>query len=195
MSFMLHAFICAQVGVGTDKPKATLDVEGEVRISEKFRKNSPKVLMENAVPLYVYKDNGVVKYAPAGFTRVSGGYRPGNEFLIAKLPINNTMVRIRFMMHVDASNVKNNKDREAYMYGDLVIIGTGPDDPIRFIEVNLKDADGKSKSLLNKTATVLHWKNGGQLETRITINQKTGELTIFNDAVPLSYFFEIFGGI
>ena len=185
-----------RVGVGTNAPAQGLDIEGTARLSQSVAANTPIRLPGTTKPLYVNSTDGTVTHAPIGFTRVSGGFRPSIPFTIATLPVTNTIVRVRFVCHVDQSDETNNSDTANYAYGDFTIVGTGTADPIQFRDVNIKNFDGTAKTLITNTPTTITWSNGSTISGNptITLNQTTGEFRMNAGTVALSYFFEMLGG-
>lgn len=134
-----------RLGVGIMSPARILDVEGSFRLSETHTANIPAVV-NSSKPLLVNPSDGQVIISPKGYTTISGGFRPGNNVLIATLPVSNTICRVRFIHHVDESNDTNNSLSAAYTYGDLTIIGMGNGSPIRIIEANIKNSAGAAKA-------------------------------------------------
>lgn len=183
-----------RVGIGSSSPQRTLDIEGTLRLSQNAVLNTPISLSANTKPLYVDKSNGSVTYSPNGFTTVSGGERPGMNFLIKTFPITTTIARIRFVCYIHHSKEENNADKQAYSYGDITIIGMGENDPIKFLEVNVKNYKGEPKSLIVSNDTTISWSNNSQNITTLTLDQTTGEFRIRHTVITMSYFFEILGG-
>ncbi|MFZ4930168.1 hypothetical protein [Chryseobacterium sp. Mn2064] len=190
----------SQVGINTTSPQKTLDIEGSLRLSQTPVVNIPTSLAGgNHVPLYGNKTDGSVQYAPNGYTKVVGGFRPGASSVIATFPATNTMARIRFICYIDGSSEANNSAFSAYTYGDFTIVGMGVANPVKIIDVQLKGYDGTIKTPLDNTGTVLSWANSTPstisfLNTVITLNQSTGVMTLSGPGA-FSYFFEILGGI
>ncbi|ANF49791.1 hypothetical protein A0O34_04205 [Chryseobacterium glaciei] len=182
-----------KVGIGTSAPAHNVDIEGTLRLSQSVTANVPGWIY-NARPLHADIDNGQMTIPPRGFTSVIGGYRPGRNFNLIVLPNTNTIARVRFMCYVDASNNSNNEVTQSYTYGEFTIIGTGPLNPIRFVDVNIKDAYGNSKPLLTNTGTNISWDNYLQGTTNLRLNQTTGVFSIANQQDVMSYFFEVLGG-
>ncbi|MBT2620606.1 hypothetical protein [Chryseobacterium sp. ISL-6] len=184
------------VGIGTLTPLKKLDIEGSVRISQTQTDNTPKNLVSGtSKPLYVNNTDGTVRYAPDGYTRVSGGFRPGGNTLIATFPNSNTLARVRFVNYVSKSDNNNNGTKAAYSYGDFTIIGTDFSNPITFIDVVVKGYDGKPRAFTS-TNTSISWTNANLGTTTILLDQTTGELRVTNtNTLVYSYFFEILGGI
>lgn len=185
----------SRVGIGTSSPLKTLDIEGSLRLSQNIAANKPTILSANSKPVYVDKSNGSFYYSPDGFTTVSGGDRPGTNFLIKTLQTTSTIARVRFTCHVHHSNEANNSDAQAYAYGDLTIVGLGSANPIKFVEVNIRDSKGQPKTLLTSSDTSISWDNYTQNITTLTLDQITGEFRIKNGAISMSYLFEILGGM
>lgn len=183
-----------RVGIGSSSPLKTLDIEGTARLSQNIAANTPIILSANAKPVYVDQSNGSFYYSPNGFTTVSGGDRPGRNFLIKKLPITSTIARVRFVCYIHHSSEANNSDHHAYTYGDMTIIGMGSDEPVKFLDVNIKDYQGNPKTLITSNDTTISWSNYTQNNTILTLDQTTGEFRITNSVATLSYFFEILGG-
>lgn len=186
----------SQVGINTTNPQKTLDIEGTLRLSETVALNKPGAVSTNSLPLYGDITNGTVVYSPKGFTKVTGGYRPGSSYQIAVLPVTNTIARFRFVVHVDNSNNTNNSDSAAYAYGDFTVLGTGAANPIKFVDITLKGFDGGPKGFaVNSDNTTISWDNNSQGTITITLNQTTGIMTISGAALNVfSYFFEVLGG-
>ncbi|MFP3593506.1 hypothetical protein [Chryseobacterium sp. SIMBA_038] len=182
-----------RVGIGTSTPSHSLDIEGTMRLSQSVAGNIPGWAYY-ARPLHVDKDNGQMTIPPRGFTSVVGGYRPGRNFNLTVLPNTNTIARVRFVCYVDASNNSNNEIAQSYTYGEFTIIGTGPSNPIKFVDINIKDAYGNSKPLLTSNGTSIGWDNYVQGTTTLRLNQTTGVFSIANQYDVMSYFFEILGG-
>lgn len=186
-----------RVGIGTAAPVTSLDIEGTMRFSPAPAANVP-VNSRSLTSLQANRSTGLVAYAPPGFTTSSGGFIPGGSnspYTIATLPVNNTIVRVRFVCHVDQSTDANNSDAAAYTYGEFTIIGTGTSNPIKIVERTIKDSNGVSKALTVSTSTSMAWDNNSQGITTININQSTGVFTINNTQGSLSYVFEMLGGI
>ncbi|AZA77934.1 hypothetical protein EG347_10585 [Chryseobacterium sp. G0186] len=181
-----------KVGIGNISPVTTLDIEGTARLSPNIAANTPPKLF-NARPLYINNNNGEISYAPKGFTTVSGGYRPGSNVL-ATFPVKNTLVRVRFVCFVDASSDSNNNINEAYTYGSFTIIGRGTSNPVKMIDVNVKNVDGTPKSLTNNDGTSIEWDNYALNHITISLNQSTGQLRFSNSNTVFSYMFEFLGG-
>lgn len=186
-----------RVGIRTVSPEAVLDTEGTMRLSPVPASNVPRI-SNSLYPLLADRLSGKLTYAPTGFTRCSGGFRPvgsNTAYIIANLPTTNTIVKVRFVCHVDQSNEQNNSDDAAYAYGDFTILGTGIGNPIKIIEKTVKGFDGLPKTLLTDSPTSFSWSNYSQLTTTISVNQTTGALTINNQTFTFSYIFEIMGGM
>lgn len=185
--------VFSQVGINTTTPKQTLDVEGTLRLSETPSSSKPSTLLTSK-PLYANTANGQVQYAPTGFSTTVGGNRPGRDVILKKIPVTNTLVRVNFVHYVDASNDLNNSEAEAYTYGEFTIIGTSTSNPIHFVDVQIKGADGNAKTITNNGTTIT-WQNGTQLRTTLTLDQATGELKLFDEVHTFSYFYNFLGGI
>lgn len=189
-----------RIGIGTPAPKYSLDIEGTLRLSNSISDNKPRTLTQST-PSYINSENGQIVYAPKGFPSVVGGFRPGAIKILAKLPTSGTIVRIRFVCHVHSSSPENQVIKEAYTYGDLVIVGMDTANPIKFVETQIKDFNGDPKKLVTNSATEISWNNYSQGITTLTINQSTGEFkiaTIYKENTKietLSYLFEFFGGM
>lgn len=184
-----------RIGIGTTSPAQTLDIEGTARLSQTNSNNTPALLTGGEhMPLYA-TNTGQIVYAPSGFSRTTGGYRPGMGFLITTLPVNNTIARIRFVCHVDASNQTNNGEDLAYTYGEFTIIGTGPDNPIRIVQRDIRGVNGAPKTLSSNTDTEISWSQYSLLTAYIRIDQTSGEVTFSSSFPVMSYFFEVLGGI
>ncbi|SFZ96690.1 hypothetical protein SAMN05216324_12410 [Chryseobacterium limigenitum] len=115
------------------------------------------------------------------------------------MPLNNTIVRIRFVHHVDESSDLNNATLQAYAYGDFTVVGRGIANPIHFVDVQIKGYDGLARTI-SSTATSISWDTTGTSTalgtSTITLNQTTGELRITNgNPLVFSYMFEILGGM
>ena len=183
-----------RIGIGTVSPAQTLDIEGTARLSQTNAANTPLQLGFGAtqyVPLYA-TNTGQIVYTPPGFLRLGGGYRPSNTpaFLVATLPVNNTIARIRFMCYI-----KNNGPENSYTYGEFTIIGTGPDNPIKFVQKDIRNANGAPKNLVNDNDTEISWDEGGTLGVaQIVINQTNGVVELRAVTDNLACFFEVLGG-
>ncbi|SMO72861.1 hypothetical protein SAMN06265171_105287 [Chryseobacterium rhizoplanae] len=184
------------LGIGTTSPKKTMDIEGTARISQTVADNIPNRLMNGTnEPLYASTTDGTVRFAPNGYTRVSGGYRPGGNALIATFPKTNLIARIRFVHYVDNSDDTNNGRAAAYTYGDFTIIGMDYNHLNTIVDVTIKGYDGNPKSF-TRTDTSISWVNSNLGTTKISIDQDNGELRVTNtNGTVYSYFFEILGGI
>ncbi|MGV2450000.1 UNVERIFIED_CONTAM: hypothetical protein POZ17_09065 [Ralstonia mannitolilytica] len=184
------------LGIGTISPKKTVDIEGTARISQTVTDNIPNKLVGGThEPLYASTTDGTVRYAPNGYTRVSGGYRPGGNALIATFPRTNLIARVRFVHYVDNSDDKNNGTSAAYTYGDFTIIGMDYSHLNTIVDVSIKGHDGNAKSF-TRTDTSISWVNLNLGTTKISLDQGNGELRITNtNGTVFSYFFEILGGI
>lgn len=182
-----------RIGVGTSTPTQTLDLEGTLRLSQTVVANRPTFL-QYVSPVYVNPDNGLLTAGPRGFARASGGGRPGQNLTIAALPNTNTIARVRFVCYVDNSSNSNNGISGSYTYGDFTIIGMGPSNPVRFIDVNIRDYNGTPKPLSVNNQNTITWSNITQGNTSIRLDQSTGTLAIRNGSTVMSYFFEIIGG-
>lgn len=193
----------SRIGIGKNNPLYTLDVNGTLRLSQSNPLNRDRASNYNFRPIYGSTATGQIQFTPNGFPAVVGGYRPGTNTLLKKIPVNNTIVRIRFIMHIDGSSDEFNSVVESYVYGDIAIIGTGQDDPISFVQSDLKNHLGEPLSLITKSPTLLSWSIGGkQGISELSINQLTGEVSLHNynpntkvESPLISYFFEFFGGI
>lgn len=184
-----------RVGIGTATPLKSLDIEGTLRLSQHIAANAPTGLSANARPVYVDTSNGSLYYSPNGYTTVSGGVRPGTNFLIKTLRTTSSITRVRFTCHVHNSNDANNSDSLAYTYGDITIVGLGSANPIKFVEVTIKGANGQPKTLLTSGDTSISWNNYTQGTTTLSLNQTTGEFRIGNTVTVMSYMFEVLGGM
>ena len=187
-----------RIGIGTASPSETLDVEGTARLSQSYTGNRPTQLMaESAAPLYVNKNTGQIVYAPKGYSIVNGGYRPGSNYLITTLPVNNTITTIRFVCYIDASNDAINSNNKGYTYGDFTIIGNGTANPVKIVQKDIRGYDGQPKVLSSDTDTGFSWDMSPQGTGNIIVNQTTGQVTFTKtvDTYPyMSYFFEVLGG-
>lgn len=184
----------ARIGLGTNKPAKTLDIEGTLRFSQNESDNKPSKLPYTTKPLYGNLNTGNITYAPSGFTNVVGGFRPGSSLVLKMLPITSSITRVRFICHIDKSNDTNNRLTNAYTYGDFTIIGRDSTNPIKFVEADIKGYDGKQREYSISDDTI-SWSNAGQGTTTLTLDQSTGELKIKNTASTFSYLFEFLGGI
>lgn len=192
-----------RIGIGTNNPRYNLDIEGTARLSQTNSLNKPVHVngYGEFTPLYaciVGPDAGQIQYAPNGLTSVNGGIISGSSQVIATLPKDNAIVRIRFTLYVDSSSDADNAVAQAYTYGVFVIVGTNASNPIHFVQKDIKGNDGLPKTLTADTGTSIGWSQGSQGDISITINQSTGELTVNRTnagAPPMKYFFEILGGI
>jgi len=143
---------------------------------------------------------GTVYYAPAGVTRYIGGRRPGNNLTIGNFSATNTLIMVRFVCYIHQSSPEFNADETSYTYGTFTIIGRGDQEGLmKFVEVDVKGADGKKKDLTVQTDTAIQWTArtaGVRVFTfRIEINQEIGSINIVSTEPTLSYMFEIFGGL
>lgn len=185
----------SRVGVNTIAPLKTLDVEGTLRLSQNIEENTPTRLSNNAKPVYVDTSNGTLYYGPDGFTTIAGGFRPGTNFLIKTLRTTSSITRVRFICHINRSSDANNSITQAYAYGDLTIIGLGTSNPIKFVEVNIKDYQGQPKVLTTSNDTIISWSNYTQGTTTLSLDRATGEFRVKNTVSSISYIFEVLGGM
>lgn len=193
LTLSFSGIMFSQVGINTTIPKQTLDVEGTLRLSETPLSNNPSNLFKSN-PLFANTNNGQVQYAPNGFSTTAGGYRPGKNVVLKTFPVTNTLVRVSFVHYVDESSDLNNSVSKAYTYGEFTIVGTGNSNPIHFVDVQIKGADGNAKTFTNN-GTAITWDNGNQRITSLTLNQTTGDLEISDETYTFSYFFNFLGGI
>lgn len=200
-SFLAPAFSVdgtqKRIGLATNSPLQTLDIGGTARLSQTNTGNRPSQLVESAVPLYVSRNTGQIVYAPKGYSSVNGGYRPGSNYLITTLPVNNTITTIRFVCYIDASNDAINSNNKGYTYGDFTIIGNGTANPVKIVQKDIRGYDGQPKVLSSDTATGFSWDMSPQGTGNIIVNQTTGQVTFTKtvDTYPyMSYFFEVLGG-
>lgn len=193
--FLFSMYTYSQVGINTDTPQASLDIEGDLRISPSYTSNVPTNNLTLSSPLYVDRSSGSVSYAPEGFTRVVGGLRPGTSNIISTFPISNTIAMVRFVFYVHKSNATNNSRQDAYAYGDFKIIGTGASDPIRFLDVNIYNTQGSKRTLDLVNDSTISWSNSTLGTTTLSLDRNTGNFNITTVQPVFSYFFEILGGI
>lgn len=191
-----------RIGVGTAAPVRSFDVEGTMRLSQSVSANTPALLSSMSRPVYINQNTGQVEYAPDGFTSVSGGFRPGSSYLLKTFPRFSTIVRIRFVCHVNKSNEENNSLSQAYTYGDITMIGMGYANPIKIINTDIRAYDGSPKSLITNNATSISWSNYSQGITTLSLDQSTGEFRIRTvdentgtNISTMSYLFEFLGGV
>lgn len=193
--FLFPLFCFSQIGINTEDPQASLDVEGTLRISPLIIENIPESTLATGSPLYVNRSNGQTTLAPKGFSTISGGVRPGKVMTIAEFSPDNTLASVRFVFNVHRSNEANNSQKGAYVYGNFQVIGVGTANPARFVGVNIFNADGEAKDLILNTDTDISWYNGGLGTTTISIDQTTGALTVKSTQPVFSYFFDVLGGL
>lgn len=198
LNLLLPIYMSAQVGINTTNPQASLDIEGSLRLSPTFEGNQPTSISSQSTSLYIDRSTGKISYAPGGFNQISGGTRPGTNSTIGRFTPNNTLADVRFVFHVHRSSIANNSDTAAYVFGDFKVIAMGPSNPVKFLAVNIRNADNNPKILTTKNDTVVTWSNGDQNRfgsTTLKLNQTTGALTISSGQAIFSYFFQILGGL
>ena len=188
----------AKLGIGTSAPQQTVDIDGTFRLGSGISdnmENRPRSVDNTYRPLVVSTNSGQVVYAPIAATRSVGGFRPGANFLITTVTPQNTILRVSFVCYVNQSNETNHSDQSSYTYGDFTIIGSGSTSPMKFVEVNIRGYDGQPKTLTTNTSTVLEWANKDNQKFRIVLDQTTGNVSVKNELVTLSYMFQLLGGM
>ncbi|MFZ4927754.1 hypothetical protein [Chryseobacterium sp. Mn2064] len=181
-------------GIGTNSPSTTLDIEGTMRLSQSVTANIPANTGTTVTPLMIDRATGKVIIAPKGVPSVSGGFRPGGtNTLVTTLPLNNTIVRVSFVCHIDGSNELNNSDATDYHYGDIDIVGLGSANPIKFVRNEIRGADGAVKTV-TMTDTNITIPGGIQGNVALNLNPTNGELRI-SSQLSMSYVFEFLGGL
>ncbi|MDM1398938.1 hypothetical protein HX049_17515 [Myroides odoratimimus] len=191
-----------KVGIGTIDPNQSLDVRGKTYSEGLILK--PESLTDNVdvfntVPLLIDKNTGVVSLSPTGYSKIIGGVRPhggtSGSKVIATIPNNNTLIRVKFVIYTHKSSASNNDDQQAYNYGDFVIVGFNDPSSLKIIDAQLKGSDGKVREDATITNTSIKWRSGAQGNIEIRIDAEKKELLLILSTVVSSYLFEIFGGL
>lgn len=146
-------------------------------------------------PCNIDSTNGQVFYGQNGTSTVVGGYRPAKDNTIKTFPTNNTFARIRFVQYVKNSNNTNNNDINSYTYGDIVIIGRGTGNPVKFVSADIRGYDGNPKAGFSMSDTTILWNTYGGQGISLQLNQTTGQLRLIQNDNTYAFFFEILGGI
>lgn len=205
------------IGIGTNNPARSLDIEGTARLSQVEEANKPNKLGythssvsgnptdNTAKPIYGKDASGQLVYAPDGFTTVVGGYRPWNHtsasrtMPIKNFPVNSpTIARVKFV-HYPKSSATNNSKFQKYTYGEFTVIcdniANSSVYEIKIIGADVKGYNGSPKTLTVNNDNTIEWSLEGTERARIVLNQTTGELGFYQHTGIYNYFFEVLGGI
>ena len=189
----------ANVGIGTATPSTRLDVEGRIRQAAGAPASNNAT---NQTPMYRDNTTGLLYAAPTGFTKISGGFRPGANTVVYTIDPTNSITMVRFSMYPDESSTLNNGYANNYLYGTFTITATeaaGGTAKIRNIQIFNGDGtpitltsggNGSNAFTYNTDAN-----GGNQGVISFTINTTTGVIEVANLSAIYSFFFEFMGGI
>ncbi|KIA95659.1 MULTISPECIES: hypothetical protein [unclassified Flavobacterium] len=128
---------------------------------------------------------------------VVGGFRPGSQSALFTAETNSSITRVRFIAHVDQSNVTNNGDTAAYIYGDFTIVfinGVGTINNLMVYDYagNIKDhiENVVSGDIIIRKSFSLYTQNYFDI-----ILRSDGRFGVGTESPTVSYIFEFMGGI
>lgn len=187
--------------VGTDPNntlESSLNIEGTLRLKTKEDgkyDNETKTITQDYRNVLIDIKNGRISYTPKSLKQTIGTSVPTETVtthVIKTFPTSNTMARVRFVCYV--KNASKADIIRSYTFGSFDIIGTGTENPIKFISTIINDNEGNSKQYATISPTSIYFPNGTLQPTTISLNQTTGELTIACGRTFV-YVFDIIGGI